>query len=319
MGGRLNHDVEKCEHSLFRNQKSTCIEVASTLFVAQISLWGNKCDLSISGGAQNTQKDDSLAQVEALESFLLVDDADKVWRKLTDREVRTTFVLSTRSCFRGPAEQTPKEYLVFFQSSNGDRNVRFDIVLDNAGFELFSDLCLAEFLISSGLVREVVLHPKSLPWFVSDTTQTDLDWTVEQLSSSADEHLSKLGHMWRKRFEDKTFKVFHHRFWTLPFDFVQMQEEAADLYSELGNSNLVLFKGDLNYRKLAGDRKWNPTTPFQVALGKFQPAPLCALRTLKCDMVVGLRPGQAEEAQKKNNNWMIAGDFGVIQFRDGLL
>ena len=35
-----------------------------------------------------------------------------------------------------------------------------DLVLDNAGFELVTDLCLADFLVTSGLASKVVLHAK---------------------------------------------------------------------------------------------------------------------------------------------------------------
>ena len=164
------------------------------------------------------------------------------------------------------------------------------------------------------LVHRVVFHPKLFPWFVSDVTQNDLDWTLDQLSTSSHESLAKLSQLCRGRFDDKSFAVFHHNFWTLPHDYAQMQHQAPDLYEELEKSSIILFKGDLNYRKLAGDRKWNPATDFQTALGNFHPAPLCALRTLKCDLAVGLKPGQAEEVQKKDEKWMLTGDYGVIQF-----
>ena len=37
---------------------------------------------------------------------------------------------------------------------------RIDIVMDNAGFELFCDMVYADFLIVSGLAREVRFHGK---------------------------------------------------------------------------------------------------------------------------------------------------------------
>ncbi len=48
---------------------------------------------------------------------------------------------------------------------------RIDLVLDNAGLELYTDLVLADYLVASGLADTVVLHGKQLPWFVSDTLQ----------------------------------------------------------------------------------------------------------------------------------------------------
>ena len=53
----------------------------------QISLWGNKCDLSISAGTENSQQDDSLSQLSSLKSYLLVDDTTKVWNKLKGLKV----------------------------------------------------------------------------------------------------------------------------------------------------------------------------------------------------------------------------------------
>ena len=39
-------------------------------------------------------------------------------------------------------------------------DIIIDIVMDNAGFELFSDLCLSDFLISTGIASLVRLRVK---------------------------------------------------------------------------------------------------------------------------------------------------------------
>merc|ERR1719270_259814 len=74
--------------------------------------------------------------------------------------------------------------------SNGGSMVAFhdiviDIVMDNAGFELFSDLCLADFLITTGLASMVRLRVKVHPWFVSDTSKKDIDWVLQEMSEGA--------------------------------------------------------------------------------------------------------------------------------------
>ena len=39
----------------------------------------------------------------------------------------------------------------------GGCNQILDVVMDNAGFELFTDLCLADYLVTSNLVKKVIL------------------------------------------------------------------------------------------------------------------------------------------------------------------
>ncbi|KAI9036534.1 damage-control phosphatase ARMT1 family protein [Aspergillus affinis] len=129
-----------------------------------------------------------------------------------------------------------------------------DIVLDNPGFKLYVDLLLAGFLLSTGLATKVVLHPKSIPWFVSDAMHADF---TNLLS------------------------------WRLP-------HLAPGLFIELKESDLVIFKGDLNYRKLTGD---DTTTLFPTAIGPLGTSwgvRTLALRTCKADVVVGLAEGEDE-------------------------
>jgi len=248
---------------------------------AQVALWGNKCDLSISAGASNYQTNvDPIGQAKLLQSNVLGDDdTSQVWRLLASKP---------QCCV--------------------------DFILDNAGFELFADLCLAEFLISSGTASRIRFHGKQMPWFVSDVTTSDWLWTLEQLSSSSTAALSRLGQRWQQYLSDGIWQFSTHPFWTLPYDFTSMKSAAQDLYDNLSASDLVLFKGDLNYRKLVGDRAWPTTTPFTVALCEFSPAPLCCLRTLKCDVVVGLPEGQAELTEARAADWMLTGSYAVIQF-----
>ena len=46
----------------------------------------------------------------------------------------------------------------------------------------------------------------------------------------------------------------------------------------------------------------------------FCPTNILSLRTLKADVVAGLDEGQAEHLSAEDKDWMINGNWGVIQF-----
>lgn len=254
----------------------------------QVSLWGNKCDLSISAGQDNSQTTSPIDSLNSLKPFILVDDSNMVWSTLTSAQ---------RS--GQPGKTTA---------------VRLDIVLDNAGFELVTDLVLADFLVSSGLVHEVHFYGKSFPWFVSDVTANDFQWTVQQMMAVNHKWMSKSGARWKSYLREGVWSYHDHPFWTQPHEFCDMASDAPDLYATLQGADLILFKGDLNYRKLTGDREWDHTVGFDAALRGFGPAPLCSLRTLKANVQVGLQPGQGERLTSQDPDWMTSGKYAVIQF-----
>ena len=86
-----------------------------------------------------------------------------------------------------------------------------------------------------------------------------------------------------------------------------------DLYATLAQYKLVIFKGDLNYRKLVGDIYWEPTTSFEAAWRGFEPSNVLTLRTVKADTVAGLRKGVFEELFKKDPNWFSSGEYALVQ------
>lgn len=254
----------------------------------QISLWGNKCDLSISAGIENYQKLSPVAQLASLQSNILVNDIHHVWQTLCEA--------------RDASKSTPSQ------------KVRLDVILDNAGFELFTDLVLVDYLLQVGLVDEVHFQLKAMPWFISDVVRRDWDWTLHKLQENKDKAVSSLGQRFQDRVKSGVCVLHDHPFWTTCFEFCCMKEVAPDLYEELGKADLILLKGDLNYRKLVADRSWPHTTPFEEALCGFHPAPLCTLRTLKADVVVGLREGLSEEKEAEDTDWMVTGQNAVIEF-----
>ena len=190
---------------------------------------------------------------------------------------------------------------------------RIDFVLDNCGLELFSDLCLADWLLSAGLADKVMLHFKQMPWFVSDALIKDFHWTLDTLAASEKPQLVAIAERWRRRVSEGSFILTDHTFWTTSFEYAAMQSIASDLYQTLSQSYLVIFKGDLHYRKLLADRNWLYTENFSIALGGFEPTNVCALRTLKADLVTGLPKGAAAKAAGENKDWMVTGQYAVCQ------
>jgi hypothetical protein len=90
------------------------------------------------------------------------------------------------------------------------------------------------------------------------------------------------------------------------------RQMPAHLRQSLARSAVVLIKGDVNYRRLLDDRAWPHNTRMEDVCSYF-PAPFVTLRTLKGEIMVGLKPGQAEELQAADPIWMINGKRGVIQ------
>jgi len=181
-------------------------------------------------------------------------------------------------------------------------------ICDNAGLELLMDLALIDFLLRFGWVSQLTMHVKAHPTFVSDTTPTDVYQTVMALAEQPNPAMKALAarlQSYGSRLQVKSdiFWNSHRFFWELP----------DALRAELAQTQLVIIKGDANYRRLLGDSlAWPAETPLAEAVPYF-PAPFVALRTLKSDSIVGLAHGQAEELNQKDPTWRVNGKRGVIQ------
>jgi len=226
-------------------------EAEKILFMemCEICLWGNATDLSLltSLTYEDIQKLQGSEARKASEKNILINDLEAAYEVL--KKAR----------------------------DEGKKERRVDIVLDNAGFELFVDLILAGFLLSAGLATNVVLHPKSIPWFVSDVIPADFaallsalvtaqsfystpsdeeknaGTTPEPLSPEEVDELSFLFQSWGQFHGEGQLTLRSNRFWTEGGSFWRLPSSAPNLHEDLKESELVIFKGDLNYRKLTAD------------------------------------------------------------------
>jgi damage-control phosphatase, subfamily III len=121
-------------------------------------------------------------------------------------------------------------------------------------------------MLEIGAAAQIVCHPKNFGWFVSDVLPTDFTslFSLLQDPSIAEtpEHLEDLKFLrerWLKFYESGRIKVRTDDFWTTAHPYWRMEKYAPGLYRELQKSDLVVFKGDLNYRKLVEDVSHLPT------------------------------------------------------------
>ncbi|EAT33467.1 AAEL014253-PA, partial [Aedes aegypti] len=251
--------------------------------LSQLNLWGNRCDLSLTAGQDYQQDGDPLSLLESCNSYIVSDHSPAVWDHVRQLKASSPVVI--------------------------------DIVNDNSGYELFTDLCLADFIIEHGLASRVNFNVKAIPWYISDVTPKDMQWTLSTLMAHENPLLSAFGHRLQSRFDAGTLHLKEvNNFWTSPYEFHRMQDIEPTLYRELGQSDLLIFKGDLNYRKLLGDFNFPYTTPFRDALRGFHPTALCSLRTVKADLICGLTEGLSDKLDAKDSCWMTTGEYAVIQF-----
>lgn len=77
--------------------------------------------------------------------------------------------------------------------------------------------------------------------------------------------------------------------------------------------------GDLNHRKLTYDCQAPGHTPFDQAIGPLASEagspPVCSLRTIKSDVIVGLPQGVMEKLDKEEEGWRISGKYAVVLLR----
>ena len=207
------------------------------------------------------------------------------------------------------------------------------IVLDNAGFELLADLVLAGYLIESKFATRVVLHGKRMPWFVSDVNQHDLTDLIDgfikgsfypDIDDADSTELKEAGKYWHSLLSSDKL-IFHASpFWTTAHPYGRLASVDPALFTSLASADLVIYKGDLNYRKLVYDGMWHKTAPFKQALGplakkqvvdggKKEGTRILSLRTCKADVGVGLRTGQEKGLP---GDWTRTGKYALISFWD---
>lgn len=276
-----------------------------------ISLWGNATDLSLLA----TVSLDNIKSLQGAES-----------RKKNESNILTNDLDAAYTSLIAKREAADK--------ARGE--IQVDMVLDNAGFEFYADCSLILFLLDSKLADTVVVHPKVYPWFVSDVLPADVLTMLGYLNdpnffntTSNRRDLDFISQKLTQYHIEGKLVIRPNEFWTTSYTFDEIRSNGAGkaVWEYLKDSALVIFKGDLNHRKLVRDVEWPRTTPFTTAIGALATSgvTVLTLRTIKADVVVGLKEGAQEELEKKwveagNKNklgWAYSGKWAVIQFSEG--
>lgn len=255
-------------------------------------LWGNQNDLSmwpVQQSGRGSKLTGGTASHAALVSGDGVSPSDKM-------EAARKHVLS----------DDLDAVLAYFDRLDPE-HTRVDLLLDNAGYELVTDLALADFLLASGRAAQVVLHAKCYPVFVSDALEKDILDTLDFLSFEGHAETRAMAVRLRTGLLADRLVIRCHPFWTSPLPAWEM---PVDLQRELAGSALLIAKGDANYRRLLGDRHWAQDLPFSSVVDYFS-CGILALRTLKSEIAVGVR---AERVPTGDVDWMINGRWGLVQF-----
>ncbi|CAK9301323.1 unnamed protein product [Gordionus sp. m RMFG-2023] len=107
--------------------------------ILKISLWGNKFDLSLSNMNVLQVSENLLDKLQTYDQHIICDDSQQIF-----------------------------EYLIKKKNETNDN------ILNENGFELFTDLVLVYFLLKTNLADKILIRGKNMPWFVSDATAKDL-------------------------------------------------------------------------------------------------------------------------------------------------
>jgi len=241
-----------------------------------VSLWGNRADLSLWPAGETGEHLIATDGISPAED-LLIDNTAAV-------------VSHLQSC---------------------NKSTRVDFLIDNAGFELVTDLVLVDFLLSEKLASNITFHLKAHPTFVSDAMPKDVRHTFAFLDSLGGD-AAQLSYRLTAHLAENKLQLQANFCWNSPLVF---QEMPTLLQTLLSPAHLIISKGDANYRRLLGDCHRAFDASFAKIVSYF-PAPVVALRTFKSEVAAGVPSTLSAQLSRQNSAWLTDGKRGVIQFSD---
>ena len=157
----------------------------------------------------------------------------------------------------------------------------------------------------------------------------------DQVSDEEVDMLRTMGRRWKEyekqgkwEYQGKSQLQFHsrsslsaHPFWSTGFSYWDLNNEAPDLFQYLSESDLVIFKGDLNFRKLSYDCHVPTEATFMQAIGPMATdpgaPPICSLRTIKSDVIAAIPEAVASRLDEEEPGWKISGKYALVLLSPG--
>lgn len=191
-------------------------------------------------------------------------------------------------------------------------------------------MIFADWLLQSKKASQIVFHCKTIPWFVSDVMPKDMPMMFEKCldreffpgnqSKQDVEALETMVHRWQNYLDNQQLKVVSDDFWCSGLSYWYMKSHAPKLFEDMKQSDLVIYKGDLNFRKLCFDCEWPITTPFREAIGPQMAnefTNIVSLRTNKADVLVGLSEEKVKEIEDRKitkQELRFSGKYAVVEY-----
>lgn len=205
-----------------------------------------------------------------------------------------------------------------------------NIIVDNFGIEFLSDLVLGYYLKEKG-ASKIVYHVKHIPMFVSDVVVDDhivmLDRieTLVKGSKNAALYLGALSNL-KSMVKNGAFEFKANYLWNMPFSFSEIvtssvktdKSETHKLIKEVisifTGDDLLIVKGDLNYRRLVEDKLWNPQRKTLSRI-RYIKCPILVIRSYKSSVVMDCsRSDIIAMHEKFGSDWKTEGRVGAVLY-----
>lgn len=184
-----------------------------------------------------------------------------------------------------------------------------ELIADNAGRELCWDLALIDGILQAN-VKQVVFHVKPWSMFVSDALPSDVKNTIQMMKAQSPDSITySMGQRLSKYIDGGRLDIQAANDWGEPRHFSQL---GTDVVTGLTKADVVIAKGDLNYRRFIEDRLWPEETSINQAAHNV-PFSAFALRVLKSEAVAGIPLTVHQHLNLSDPDWRCDGRYAIIQ------